>query len=500
MRHTPIDLSAEQFRAAGHELVDTIAEFLANIEKLPVARDQDPADINALLPADLPEHGTDAQTILREASRLLIERSTFTQHPQFYGYIIGSVAPIGILGDFLASAINPNVGGWSLSPVASEIEKQAVRWVSELIGYPSNAGGLFVSGGNMANMIGFLTARTAQSGQEVRTRGLMVAAPQLTAYVSRETHTWIQKAADLFGLGTNAIRWVETDAQHRIDVEALRRRIEHDVDDGCQPFLVVGSAGTVSTGAIDPLAALRDLCDEYNLWLHVDGAYGGVAAMLDEADPDLKALALADSVAVDPHKWLYAPIEAGCALVRDPAALINAFSYRPEYYHFEGKEDDPRTSFYELGLQNSRGFRALKVWLGIRQAGRAGYQQMIRDDIRLSKLLHDEVAAHPELEAVSQGLSITTFRYVPADLRARMQEPGIARYLDDLNTAVLSYLQIGGEVFVSNAVVEGKYVLRACITNWRTDEQHVRAVPEIVVRAGRELHELSREKELLGRL
>ncbi|HEY0671278.1 MAG TPA: pyridoxal-dependent decarboxylase [Longimicrobiales bacterium] len=488
MREAPLNIPPDDFRAIGHELVDTIADLFAHVGELPVAREQEPADIKALLPGGLPQEGSEPGELLRDAARMLIDRSTFTSHPQFYGYINGSVAPIGALGDLLASAINPNVGGWSLSPVATEIEKQAVRWICELIGYPTNAGGLCVSGGNMANMVCFLAARVAQTGQEVRTHGLGVAAPQLTAYVSSETHTWIQKAADLFGLGTNAIRWIETDAQQRIDVGALRRRIADDIADGCQPFLVVGTAGTVSTGAIDPLPALRDVCDEFSLWLHVDGAYGALAAILDDASPDLKALSNADSVAVDPHKWLYVPFEAGCALVRDGDALINAFSYRPAYYHFEGKEDDPRTSFYELGIQNTRGFRALKVWLAIRQAGRAGYQRMIGDDIRLSKLLYEVVAEHPELEAVSQGLSITTFRYVPADLRARAQQQRVAEYLDDLNTAILSYLQTGGEVFVSNAVVDEKYVLRACITNWRTTEEHVREVPKIVVRVGEELH------------
>jgi aromatic-L-amino-acid decarboxylase len=488
MRKAPIEIGREEFRAIGHELVDTLADLLANVGERPVAREQEPADINALLPKQLPEQGSDAGALLRETARILIDRSTFTSHPQFYGYINGSVAPIGALADLLASGINPNVGGWSLSPVATEIEKQAVRWVSELIGFPTSGGGLFVSGGNMANMVCFLAARAAQSTPDVRTRGLSAAAPRLTAYASRETHTWIQKAADLFGLGTDSIRWIETDAQQRIDVDVLRRRITDDLADGYQPFMVVGTAGTVSTGAVDPLRALRQLCDEFKIWLHIDGAYGALAAVVPDADPDLKALATADSVAVDPHKWLYVPFEAGCALVRDPAALINAFSYRPAYYHFEGKEDDPRTSFYELGMQNTRGFRALKVWLAIRQAGRAGYQQMIGDDIALSKLMYSEAARHPELEAVSQGLSIATFRYIPAELRARAHEPVIAEYLNELNTALLSHLQTSGDLFVSNAVLNGKYVLRACITNWRTTEEHVRAVPEIVASVGRQLH------------
>jgi aromatic-L-amino-acid/L-tryptophan decarboxylase len=491
-------MTRDEFRAAGHELIDTLADLLSNLDELPVAINQDPADINRLLPRALPEQGSDANALLRETARILIDRSTFTSHPQFYGYINGSVAPIGILGDLLASAINPNVGGWALSPVATEIEKQAVRWVSELIGFPVSGSGLFVSGGNMANMVCFLAARAAHTSAEVRAQGLAATAPALTAYVSRETHTWVQKAADLFGLGTDAIRWIETDRELKLDVAALRRRLDQDLAAGRQPFCVVATAGTVSTGAIDPIRELRALCDEYKLWLHVDGAYGAPAAIVSSADPDLQALATADSVAVDPHKWLYVPFEAGCALVRDPETLINAFSYRPAYYHFEGKEDDPRTSFYEMGMQNTRGFRALKVWLAIRHVGRSGYEQMIGEDIALSKLLYEEVAQHPELEAVTQGLSITTFRYVPKELRERSSEPDIVKYLNDVNTALLSNLQTGGEVFVSNAVVDGDYVLRACITNWRTSDAHVRAVPGIVARVGAQLHGHMRKQVLVS--
>ena len=497
MRTTPIEIDGADFRAIGHELVDTIADLLSSLEKRAVAIGQEPSDIKRLLPLALPEHGTDARALLRDTARILIERSTFTSHPQFYGYINGGVAPIGILADMLASAINPNVGGWSLSPVATEIEKQAVRWICELIGYPASGAGLFVSGGNMANMVCFLAARAAQTQGRARAAGLPSAAPRLTLYASAETHTWVQKAADLFGLGTDAIRWIETDAQRRIRVDDLRRRIKEDAAAGEQPFLVIGTAGTVATGVIDPLRELRAVCDEHNLWFHVDGAYGAPAAILDDADPDLAALASADSVAVDPHKWLYVPFEAGCVIVRDEQALIDAFSYRPPYYHFEGKEDDPRTSFYEMGMQNTRGFRALKVWLAIQQVGRRGYQRMIADDIAMSKLMYAAVDAHPELEAVTQGLSITTFRYLPGDMRERRNEPAVAEYLNELNTALLSHLQNGGELFVSNAVVDGKYVLRACIVNWRTGEQHVRAVPGIVVRIGEQLHAHMRRQVLL---
>ena len=497
MTNAPIELQREEFRALGHELVDRIAELFASLDDRPVTVNQEPADIKLLLPQSLPVEGTDARALLNETVQLLTSRSLFTSHPQFYGYINGSVAPIGVLGDMLASAINPNVGGWSLSPVATEIEKQAVRWICEMLGYPSTGAGLFVSGGNMANMVCFLAARASQTKGVVRKNG-MTAAPKLAVYVSKETHTWVQKAADLFGLGTEAIRWIDTDANRKIRIDELRRRIEEDVANGFQPCMVIGTAGTVSTGAIDPLRKLRDICDEHGMWFHVDGAYGAPAAMLDDADADLKALALADSVAVDPHKWLYVPFEAGCAIVRDEALLVNAFSYRPEYYHFEGKEDDPRTSFYELGMQNTRGFRALKVWLAIRQVGKRGYQQMIGHDIAMSKLMYAEVERHPELQAFTQGLSITTFRYVPDELRARTQEPAIVEYLNTLNTTLLSQLQTGGEVFVSNAVLDGQYVLRACVVNWRTTEAHVRAVPGIVARLGGQLHAHMRKQVVVG--
>jgi glutamate/tyrosine decarboxylase-like PLP-dependent enzyme len=224
---------------------------------------------------------------------------------------------------------------------------------------------------------------------------------------------------------------------------------------------------------------------EQDLWLHVDGAYGALAVLSDEAPLDLAGMAEADSVAMDPHKWLYTALEAGCALVRHPGALRDAFSYAPPYYRFDGEEDEPRANYHELGLQNSRGFRALKVWLGLRQAGRAGYRRMIGDDIRLARELHRLVEAEPSLEALARGLSISTFRYVPEDLR-----PGTGAtddYLNDLNEELLHRVKAGGEVYLSNAVVNGIFALRACIVNFRTSLPDVTAVPEAVVRVGAEV-------------
>jgi glutamate/tyrosine decarboxylase-like PLP-dependent enzyme len=268
-----------------------------------------------------------------------------------------------------------------------------------------------------------------------------------------------------------------------MDVAALERQIDADTAAGDVPLLIVGTAGSVSTGAIDPLRAIAALCRARGLWFHVDGAYGGLAAAVPGASEDLRALAEADSVAVDPHKWLYAPLEAGCALVRDPEALRSAFSYHPPYYHFEERA----TNYVDYGPQNSRGFRALKVWLALRQAGAAGYRRMIAEDMALSEAMARAVGAHGELELFTQALSITTFRYVPADLRARVGAADAEMHLDTLNRALLDRLQRGGEAFVSNAVVGGRYLLRACIVNFHTTRGDVEAVPGIVVRVGRQI-------------
>jgi aromatic-L-amino-acid decarboxylase len=473
-RRAPLEMGAEEFRKAGHELVDELAAFLEALPRGPVNRDEAPRDLRMLLPDRLPEGGSAASALLQEAASLLIGHSLFNGHPRFLGYVTSSAAPIGALGDLLAAAVNPNCGGWQLSPLASEIEKQTIRWIAELLGMPEGSGGLLVSGGNMANFVGFLAARRAIGGEGLRREGL--GGGRLLVYASTETHTWVQKAADLFGHGTDAIRWIPVGKDARADISGLRGQLGEDKRQGHRPFLLVGNAGTVSTGATDPLPEMAEIAREHGLWFHADGAYGAFAVLSDQAPPDLRGLTQADSVAVDPHKWLYSPLEAGCTLVRRPEALVDAFSYTPPYYHFE--EED-----YEIGLQNSRGFRALKVWLALRQVGREGYRRMISDDIRLARELHRLVGRTKELEPLSLDLSISTFRYVPEDLK-----PGhgdVDRYLDELNEDVLERLKSSGELFVSNAVIQGRFALRACIVNFRTSLEDVAAIPEIVTRHGR---------------
>ena len=485
-RDAPLAMDAEAFRVIGHALVDQLARSLEAVPGGPVTRDESPSTVREALDLSgpLPESGTDPGPLLQRTAALLFEHSLFNAHPRFFGYITASPAPIGIFGDFLAAAINANVGAWTLSPAATEIEAQTVRWIASLIGYPAGCGGLLVSGGNMANVVCLLAARVAKARWNVREQGVAASdGPRLRVYASAETHTWIQKAADISGLGTESIRWIPVDANLRMEVPALQRQIETDKSAGEVPFMVIGTAGSVSTGAVDPLRAVHAVCKEHDLWFHVDGAYGGLAAALPDASEDLRALALADSVAVDPHKWLYAPLEAGCVLVRDPQMLTAAFAYHPPYYHF----NEHATNYVDCGPQNSRGFRALKVWLALQHAGAAGYRTMIADDIRLSRAMADAVRRCDELELITQELSITTFRYVPRDLRSNVGDAGVERDLDVLNRRLLDRLQRGGEAFVSNAVIGNRYVLRACIVNFHTTQADVEATLDVVVRIGREL-------------
>ena len=485
-RIAPLDISPDEFKALGHRLIDDIAGFLASLPARPVNPAESPADVRKLLGhSPLPRTGMNAPQLLQETARLLFDHSLFNGHPSFFGYVTASAAPIGSLADLLASAVNPNVGGFQLAPAATEIESQTIRWIAELIGYPSDCGGIMVSGGNMANFVCFLAGRTAKIPWDVRSEGL-INHRQLRVYCSAETHAWITKAADLFGLGTNAIRWIPTDDQLRMDVASLRKQVTEDAARGDIPLMAVGTAGSVSTGAIDPLPAIAEICREYNMWFHVDGAYGGLAAALPDVPADLKALQRADSVVVDPHKWLYAPLEAGCVLVRDRQQLKDAFSHHVSYYRFGSQEEDPPTNYFEYGPQNSRGFRALKVWLALRHAGREGYERMISDDIALAREMYRIASGTPELEVFTNALSITTFRYVPYGLRLKGTER--EEYLNNLNESLLVRLQNSGEAYLSNAVIRGSFVLRACIVNFRTSMKEIAALPPLVVRLGKELH------------
>ena len=479
-RHNPLHLPKDVFKKMGYKMIDDIADLLENINDEKVTRNSSSATILEIMGnSKLPENGADPEELLKDVTRLLFNHSLFNGHPRFWGYITSSATPIGILSECLAASVNPNVGAQILSPVATQIEKQTIKWLADFIGYNSDCGGLLVSGGNMANFVGFITAVNFATSKGLDKR-------HLTFYYARSTHTWIEKAAELFGLEKSNARSISIDINENIDLNELKSKIETDRNAGCTPFLIIGTAGTVGTGAIDPLRKLGFIANENDMWFHVDGAYGAPAAILPEADDDLKSLAMADSIALDPHKWLYSPLEAGCALVKDQSALLQTFSHNPSYYKFENTDNPESTNYHEHGLQNSRGFRALKVWMALKQIGENGYVQLIRDDIRLAKIMYDEIMQSENLEAFTHNLSITTFRFNPVTAGSSTLSE---EYLNTLNENILDSLQRQGEVFISNVILGGKYCLRACIVNFRTDEHDVKALPEIVTKVGMQVHE-----------
>jgi len=484
-RDTSIKIDKEEFKKIGYLLIDRIANFLDSIDEKPVTKGETPFELRKIIDnKPIPEIGISAKEVISKTSDILINHSLLNGHPKFMGYITSSPAPIGMFADLLAASVNPNVGAQILSPIATEIEKQTVKWLAEFIGVSPNYGGILVSGGNMANFTAFLAARTAKAPKNLKENGLTSIANEMVMYCSKATHTWVEKAAVLFGHGSKAIRWIPTADDHRMNTLVLLQSINNDLAEGKKPFLVIGNAGDVSMGKVDNLSELADICKLYDLWFHIDGAYGIPAAAIPGLDNLFKGIQEADSIALDPHKWLYAPIEAGCTLMKNPQHLIDTYSSHPVYYNFGNNDDEqPPTNFYEYGFQNSRGFRALKVWMALQQVGKNGYINLIKEDIDLSQLLFEKAKQHPELEAVTQSLSITNLRYVPIDY-------GNEAYLNELNEKLVNKLQKGGEVFLSNAVVDDKYCLRTCIVNFRTSRKDIEEIVEIIVREGRKLHEI----------
>lgn len=477
---TSIEISKEEFRKIGYRLIDDISDFINSIDKKPVTKSESPRQIQNILGiSSLPENGIPAAELISKTTDLLFNHSLFNGHPKFLGYITSSAAPIGALADLLAASVNPNVGAHILSPMATEIEKQTVQWLAEFIGVSPNYGGILVSGGNMANFTAFLAARTAKTPKSIKEDGLSNTSKKLTIYCSKTTHTWIEKAAILFGLGSKSIRWIQTDTSNKMDNKVLEETIKKDLENGFKPIMVIGTAGDVSTGVIDNLKGISIICKVYDLWLHIDGAYGVPAAVIPKLKNLFDGITEADSIALDPHKWLYNPLEVGCTLVKNPQHLIDTYSAHPEYYNFTNNEEEFAQNYYEYGLQNSRGFRALKVWLTLQQVGRSGYEKMINEDIELSNYLFELAEKHPELEAVSNNLSITTFRYVPLDCKKDND------YLNKLNEEILNELQTGGELFLSNAIVNEMYCLRACFVNFRTSQKDIGEIIEIIIRVGR---------------
>ncbi len=481
----PPALDPDEFRRLGHRAVDLVADHLAGIAAQPVFVPMSPEARAALVAQKLPDEGSRPDAILAAFEQRVLPYPMGNGHPRFFGWVNSAPAPLGVLADLLAAAMNPSCAGGDHAAIY--VERAATRWLMELIGYPCEPSmGLLVSGGSVANLIGLAAARhraARDDGWSVRTDGLQRGRAPLVLYTSEQGHSCIHKAAELLGLGTDAIRSVGVDVDLRMDVDAVRTAIARDRAADRRPFCVVASAGTVGTGAIDPLEALADLCARERLWLHVDGAYGAVGAIVPHLGARYAGLDRADSVALDPHKWLAVPVECGAVLVRDGALLRDAFSLVPSYLRTEPDRGFGGLPWFsEYGVQQTRGFRALKLWMTLQHLGRDGVRDLVGRHVALAHHLAALVDAAPDLERLAPvTLSVVCFRYRPD----HPEDDGAA--VDALNKRLMEELQASGAAFLTQTTIAGRFALRACILHHATTESDVAALVDAVRETGARL-------------
>jgi glutamate/tyrosine decarboxylase-like PLP-dependent enzyme len=483
---TDLAWGADQARQLGGEVVELWAELLEKLPTLPVGGSATADQVRAAVTRDIPDEPLAMADLQASLRQIALEHATYPGHPGFMAYISGSGTIPGAAADLLAAALNQNVGAWRLSPALTEIELHLGRWFASRLGLPPGAGGYVTSGGAMAAWVGLKVARDARAGWATRELGVR-AGPPLTMYASAQVHGVNTRAADSLGLGREAVRIVACDDALRMRVDALRAAIVRDLRNGHQPVAVIATAGAVMTGAIDPIEAIAEVCAEHGLWLHVDGAYGGMAALTDEARGLFRGIERADSVALDPHKWLYTPHSGGMILVRDMQSLADAFAIEADYVYEDKLLTGRGVDLFALGPQFSRGGHALKIWVSLLAHGWTAYQRRIGHDMALARYLHARAEATAELEPVGPAptLSIACFRYVPEGLRG---DPAAEPYLNRLNERLMSALQLGGRVYPSNAVIGGRFALRACIVNFRTEAEDIDALIQEAVERGRALH------------
>jgi aromatic-L-amino-acid/L-tryptophan decarboxylase len=474
-------MDIEEFRRLGHEVVDLAANFLASLPERPVFRPMTVEQRRAVMEQPLPENGVSPDAALRRLETTILPHPMGNGHPRFFGWVNAPPAPIAILTEMLAAAMNPSCAGGDHAAIY--LERCAVRWLAELLGYPLRRGmGLLLSGGSMASLTCLAAARhraVAALGGSVREAGLPRDA-RLVLYMSEEGHSCVRKSAELLGIGSEGVRTIRVDVDGRLDVAALREATAADRAGGRTPFCVCASAGTVNTGAIDPLDAIADVCAEEQLWFHIDGAYGAPGVLDPTVAARYTGMARADSLAIDPHKWLSVPVECGCAFVREGRQLRETFSLVPSYLQTEeGKGFGGLPWYSEYGFQQTRGFRVLKLWMTLQHLGRRGLAAHVARHNALARRLATMVDEASDVERMAPvTLSIVCFRYVPRGW------PRDDVRLDRLNTAIMHEVQAGGEAFLTNAAVRGRVALRACILHYATTEADLEALLDVVRGAG----------------
>jgi aromatic-L-amino-acid/L-tryptophan decarboxylase len=480
MPPTSFDLSPDEVRRLGHRAADAVAEHREKLLSRPVFGK---VGLDAsLFQSPLPADGRPFDEVLAFVREHVLPFPMGNSHPRFFGFINATADPVGITADYLAAAMNPNC--WGGDHAAVHVESQVMRWIASIVGFPPDAEGILVSGGSMANFTALAAARRAMTPGNVREDGLAgEGRPRLAVYASDQVHHCVDKAVDLLGIGTRNLRKIETDDRFRVRVDRLEAAIAEDRRAGLHPSIVVGSAGTVNTGAIDPLEELADLCRRESLWFHVDGAYGAMAALSPRLKPLFAGMERADSIAADPHKWLYVPYEAGATLVREPGRLAATFRKFPEYLASDPDSPFPGPAWFaERGVELSRGFKALKVWMGLQVHGATAYAQAIENDVALAGFLCEEVDRRPDFERLAEHvLSIANFRWRPSG--SSMTETEI----DRLNRRIVNRLVGDGSFFLAPTILKGRAALRVCIVNFRTTLADLTLLLDEVARVGAEL-------------
>ena len=465
----------EAMRALGHQMVDDLIDYWAGIREQKIWRPI-PDEVKEVFDQPIPEQGQSPEEVYREFKEYIFPYNKGNVHPRFFAWIQGTGTPLGTFGDLLASGMNPNTAIGEHS--AMYVDRQVVNWCKELMNFPSEASGILVSGGSMANITALTVARNSFGEEKIRQKGLKAASGQLLIYCSVETHSCIQKAAEIIGLGTDAVRKIGVNERFELDVEQLRAQLENDIQAGFHPFCLVGTAGTVNTGAIDPMVELLEISRAYGLWFHVDGAYGALGKLDANYADALRAIEEADSLAFDLHKWLYVPYEVGCTLIRDAKKHRDSFAITPNYLLQEKRGlSGGLDSINNYGFELSRGFKALKVWMSIKEHGRAKYAAIIAQNNRHAAYLAELVEENPYLELTAPlSMSITCFRMI---------QPGWGEEaLQALNKEILLRLQEEGIASPSSTILNGKYTLRIANVNQRTQREDMDLLVREVLRIG----------------
>jgi len=456
-------MDANEFRELGHKVVDLLAGYLNDIESKRVFPDVEPRTINQLFAQPLPQDPSSPDSVLEELQAKLLPYCTHVGHPGYMGLITPSPSPVGIIADLLCSGLNQNVGAYSIGPSAVAMERRVVRWLTDLCGYDENAGGNLTSGGMMANFIGLKVGRDAVTKDRSQHEGVR---DRWAVYVSEERHVSIDKAVDCIGLGREALRALPTDDCFQLRLDALEQAIAEDKKHGVRPMCVVGVFGTTNTGAIDDLRQLRRIADREGMWLHADAAYGG-GMLLSHAWPGHnRGLELADSITIDPHKWFYAPLDAGAVLVKDQRRLTASFGIKPSYLTDEFDHANERYQYYVHGFEQSRRFRSLKVWMSFKRYGARQIGEWIDNNVRQAKHLYALAAGDPDFEAASNPpMSAICIRYKGKGLDEQQ--------LRKLHAEVARRVEEGGRFWISTTELKGKTWFRINPVNFRTRQEHM---------------------------